>query len=52
MLTILGIIFMLFVELFFPLMLPAFVIFLMIRKVVTWSKKHPKSAVAHSLTSI
>ena len=40
MLTILGIIFVLFVELFFPLILPAFVIFLMIRKAVAWSKKH------------
>lgn len=52
MLTILGIIFVLFVELFFPLILPAFVIFLMIRKVVTWSKNTPKNAIAHSLTSI
>ena len=42
MLTILEIIFVLFVELFFPHILPAFVIFLIIRKVVTWSKKHPE----------
>ena len=42
MLTILGIIFVLFVELFFPLILPALVVFLMICKAVAWSKNHPE----------
>ena len=40
MLTILGMIFVLFVELFFPLILPALIVFLIARKVFKWGEEH------------
>lgn len=42
MFTVLGIVFALFVELFFPVIVPAVIVFLIVRKVVLWLGEHPE----------
>lgn len=44
MLTVLGIVFVLFVELFFPLILPAIVVFLLFRLALKWARNNPQDS--------